>query len=220
MQQSDRDYLIDVLRHVPIRGPVYEFGSRQAPEEAEVYDLRTLFPGLEYHGCDLRPGPGVDEIRDATATHLPDSSVGAVVAMSLLEHIPDFQAAVSEFRRILRDDGVCIVAVPMNFGVHDPPHDYWRFTHFGMAYVLRDFADVIVTTSGRPDHPAMVYALACKAPLQPSAHGNLGGHRGRGFRPGYATFAGTEVPLGQCWKIVAVHTIKSLPLIGRLLRRQ
>ena len=48
-------------------GPIFEFGSYQVEGQVEYADLRSLFPGKEYVGCDMRPGPGVDRVEDVSA---------------------------------------------------------------------------------------------------------------------------------------------------------
>lgn len=57
---------------------------------------------------------------------LPSSSVGTVVSNSVLEHIREVQAVITEVHRILRPSGAFIVTVPSD-----------RFEHFGaIARVL------------------------------------------------------------------------------------
>jgi hypothetical protein len=41
-------------------GPVIEIGSRYAPGYQWLGDICPLFPGRDFIGCDIRPGPGVD----------------------------------------------------------------------------------------------------------------------------------------------------------------
>ena len=47
-------------------GPVFEFGSYQVEGQEGYANLRGLFPGKEYVGCDMRPGPGVDRVEDVS----------------------------------------------------------------------------------------------------------------------------------------------------------
>ena len=54
-------------------GPVYEFGSYQVEGQVEYADLRGLFPGRRYVGCDMRPGPGVDRVEDVSDLSLKTS---------------------------------------------------------------------------------------------------------------------------------------------------
>lgn len=57
--------------------------------------------------CDL-------EYKVGSATDLPfeDSSIECITCFDVLEHIPNVSRAVSEFQRVLRNDGYCCVVVP------------------------------------------------------------------------------------------------------------
>ena len=68
-------------------GPVFEFGSYQVEGQEGYANLRELFPGKTYVGCDMRPGPGVDRVEDVTAISLPDSSAGTVLCIETFEHV-------------------------------------------------------------------------------------------------------------------------------------
>ncbi len=61
--------------------PVYEFGSFQVQGQEGYANLRGMFPGKVYVGCDMRPGPGVDRVEDVSAINLPDASAGTVLCI-------------------------------------------------------------------------------------------------------------------------------------------
>lgn len=46
-------------------------------------------------------------------TNFPDETFDSIVAVSVLEFVPDIQKAISEIRRILKTDGVFITICPM-----------------------------------------------------------------------------------------------------------
>src|SRR4051812_9781886 len=66
--------------------PVYEFGSFQVEGQEGYANLRGLFAGKAYVGCDMRPGPGVDRVEDVSAINLPDASAGTVLCIETFEH--------------------------------------------------------------------------------------------------------------------------------------
>lgn len=54
---------------------------------------------------------------DATSIDLPDASADVVVSCHVIEHLDDARAAIRELHRILRDDGVGLIAVPQTRGL-------------------------------------------------------------------------------------------------------
>lgn len=59
-------------------------------------------------------GPGQRTLRheDVTALSFDDGTLDAVVTCDVLEHVPDADAALAEFARVLRPDGVLVLTVP------------------------------------------------------------------------------------------------------------
>ena len=108
--------------------PILEIGSYHVEGQDDGVELRNLFPGRDYTGVDMRPGPGVDCV--ANVENLPQAtgSVGTVVSMSTFEHVRRFWKGFDEVRRVLRPDGVFVVACPFFFRILNYPYDYWRFT--------------------------------------------------------------------------------------------
>ncbi|MBN2004374.1 MAG: class I SAM-dependent methyltransferase [Anaerolineae bacterium] len=60
----------------------------------------------------------------------------AAVCFEVLEHVADPFQAMSEIARILRPGGTFIISVPHLSRLHDVPHDYYRFTRYGLRHML------------------------------------------------------------------------------------
>ncbi len=75
----------------------------------------------------------------ASALALPfaDRSFDTVFSSQVLEHVPEPGRMLAEMTRVLRRGGHLIVTAPHMWGVHEEPHDYFRFTRFGLAYLAR-----------------------------------------------------------------------------------
>lgn len=58
-------------------------------------------------------------------SQMPDHSADVITMWHVLEHVPDVEAQITELKRILKPDGVLIVAVP-NFKSYDAQH-YGKF---------------------------------------------------------------------------------------------
>ncbi|PWG74541.1 SAM-dependent methyltransferase, partial [Enterococcus hirae] len=59
-----------------------------------------------------------------------------VLCTQVLEHVRDPKKALQELPRVLRPGGVLILSAPHLSMVHDAPHDYFRYTGFGLAELL------------------------------------------------------------------------------------
>lgn len=94
-------------------------------------------------GADLAASRGLTVARaDAHRIPLASGSMGAVTCLDVLEHLEDDVKAASELRRILRPDGVCVVAVPADpslWSAHDDAVNHLRrYTREGLEQVLTD----------------------------------------------------------------------------------
>lgn len=88
---------------------------------------------------DVRHGRGVQILGDAQALGLADGSVDAVLCTEVLEHLPEPQRAIDEMHRVLRPGGTLLLTTRFLFPIHDAPHDYFRFTKYGLRHLLRRF---------------------------------------------------------------------------------
>jgi ubiquinone/menaquinone biosynthesis C-methylase UbiE len=69
--------------------------------------------------------------------HLPfkDESFDVVLATEVLEHVSEPSGALAEINRVLKPDGVLLLTTPQSWGIHEPPHDYYRYTRYGLQYL-------------------------------------------------------------------------------------
>ena len=78
--------------------------------------------------------------------NLLDSTFDCVVCLEVLEHTLNPFEAVKELRRILKDDGYLLVSAPLNWRIHGPSPDCWRFTEHGWRVLLKDFDIIEIDT--------------------------------------------------------------------------
>ena len=159
MRPVNRDFTEFLESLVRLPGPVYEFGSYQVDQSTASSDMRDLFPGREFVGCDMRAGPGVDRVLDLTDSGLPEGSVGTMLLLDTLEHVEFPRQALAEAQRLCADDGCVLISTVMDFPIHAHPDDYWRFTPSGMRSLLRVFPSGWVGSVGYEDHPVSILAV-------------------------------------------------------------
>src|SRR6516225_3813820 len=131
-------------------GPILEIGSQQVTGQEEIANLRPFFPNKPYLGVDIATGPGVDFVADVEALPQADASVGTVIAMNTLEHVPRFWRAFDEIYRVLRPDGALLLSCPFYFHIHSYPSDYWRFSPQALTILLRRYPSKILGWHGPP----------------------------------------------------------------------
>jgi SAM-dependent methyltransferase len=90
-------------------------------------------------GLDIRPGLGVRIIGDVQALGIRDAAVPVVLCTEVLEHLPEPQRAIDEIYRVLQPGGELLLTTRFLFPIHDAPHDYFRFTKYGLRHLLRRF---------------------------------------------------------------------------------
>jgi SAM-dependent methyltransferase len=159
MRQLVKEFVQIVAEALPVPTPILEFGALQVPGQEGFADLRPIFSGKEYIGCDLKEGPGVDRILDLHHIDLPAETAGTVLLLDTLEHVEFFWQAVGEIRRILRPGGLFVVSSVMDFPIHNYPVDYWRFTPAGFRSLLQHFPCSFVGFAGEEDSPHTVVGL-------------------------------------------------------------
>lgn len=67
-----------------------------------------------------------------------------VTIFEVLEHVKNPDKAVQNIYKILKKNDICLCSVPFNFHIHDEPNDFYRFTHYGLKYLFRNYKDVVI----------------------------------------------------------------------------
>lgn len=113
--------------------------------------LLDLGCGLQEHRRLASPGAylgiEVDRVRYAgtppqvwgSGLQLPFAAgaFATVLCTQVLEHVPEPGQLLAEASRVLGSGGHLVLTAPHIWGVHEEPHDYFRFTGFGLAHLAR-----------------------------------------------------------------------------------
>jgi SAM-dependent methyltransferase len=177
MNQFLRGVVRAVAGSFQLPEPILELGSYQVEGQSDLINLRGLFPGKAYTGVDFRSGPGVDCVANVEALPQKDASVGTVISVSTFEHVQRFWLAFDEVARVLRPDGVFVVAVPFYFHVHAYPNDYWRFTPEALDSLLERYPFRILGWHGAERRMANVWAVAFREKCRRPDAGELAKYR-------------------------------------------
>jgi SAM-dependent methyltransferase len=117
------------------KGDVLDIGCGNKPYTEWFKGLTT-----SYTGCDIIQSDKmlVDVICPATDIPLPAASKDTVFSTQVLEHVADHRKMISEAFRILKPGGKLILSCPMYWEHHEEPYDYFRFTKYGLEYLMSE----------------------------------------------------------------------------------
>lgn len=111
-------------------GRTLDLGAQNSP-------YGSFFPNRV--AVDIRRGVGVQVLGDAQALGFASGIFDVVLCTEVLEHLPEPQKAIDEMFRVLKPGGTLLLTTRFLFPIHDAPHDYFRFTKYGLRHLLRRF---------------------------------------------------------------------------------
>ena len=100
------------------------------------------FASHRYCGVDLAIGDTawdygrLDALADLAALPFRGGVFDAALHIVTIEHLPEPAAALREIARTLTPGARLLIAAPHEWEVHQAPHDYFRYTRHGLAYLL------------------------------------------------------------------------------------
>ena len=79
---------------------------------------------------------GSTSLADLAALPFRTGTFDAAIHIVTLEHVREPAAVLREIARSLAPGGVLLLAAPHEWEIHQAPHDYYRYTRHGLAYLL------------------------------------------------------------------------------------
>ena len=160
MREAVISYVKWAIERFPFQEPVLDTCAGWEPNY-----YQPLFPGKKYIKQDMQDfdPPCIDLICDvADMKPISSESIGLVLNLESLEHLPYPQKAIDEIHRVLRPNGLLILTTVMHFKIHRTPKDYWRFTPDGMELLLRWFKILDCALEGNLKRPKGIWITAQK----------------------------------------------------------
>ncbi len=97
---------------------------------------------------DIDPARKPDVLADAHNLPFKDEEFDMVLSTEMLEHVKDPFQVEREIRRVTSVGGRLILSTRFVFPLHDTPHDYWRFSKYGLKELFKewDIIEIIAET--------------------------------------------------------------------------
>lgn len=131
-------------------------GARVLDAGAGEGNYKPHFAAQRYCGFDLGIGDAawdysrLDAIGDLARLPFRDSVFDACLNVVTLEHVREPAKVVCELARALRPGGRLLLIAPHEWEEHQQPHDYFRYTRFGLQHLLEraGFASIHIEPVG------------------------------------------------------------------------
>jgi len=160
LREAIVNYVKWAIARFPFEEPILDTCAGWEPNY-----YQPLFPGKRYIKQDMRnfDPPCIDIICDiGDMKAVSNESIGLVLNLESLEHLPYPQKAIDEIYRVLPPGGLLILTTVMHFKIHQAPRDYWRFTPDGIEFLLSRFKILDCTLEGNLKRPKGIWVTAQK----------------------------------------------------------
>lgn len=101
---------------------------------------------------------------DGAALPIADASIDTVLLLEVLEHVRDPCGVLASIARVLKPGGLLLLSVPFLYPLHDAPHDYRRYSQFGLEEEIRKcglLPSVALPSNRGFETAALLAAIAC-----------------------------------------------------------
>lgn len=118
------------------KGWLLDIGCGDKPYESMIKPYVTKHIGID-HKNTFHNKSNVDLFGTAYNIPVEADSFDTVVCTAVLEHLEEPELALRESWRVLKRRGVAIYSVPFIWHLHEEPHDFYRFSKYGLKYLFK-----------------------------------------------------------------------------------
>lgn len=117
------------------KGHLVDLGCGEATYKQYFLQYAESYTGVDW--SNTLHNTGADVVSDLNKKiELASESADTIISLSVLEHLCEPQVMLNEAFRILKPGGKIILQVPWQWWVHEAPHDYYRYTPYGLKYLF------------------------------------------------------------------------------------
>ena len=117
------------------KGTLVDLGCGEAPHKNYFLQYVDKYIGVDW--TNTLHNSKADIISDLNKKiEIENDFADTIISLSVMEHLCEPQIFLNESYRILKKDGTIILGVPWMWWIHEAPHDYFRYTPYGLKYMF------------------------------------------------------------------------------------
>jgi len=86
---------------------------------------------------EIRSKDPLDVMGNSLCLPYKDETFDSILCTEVLEHVSDPSALFKEAARVLKNGGNLVLTTPMCCPLHEEPHDYFRYTQYGLEVLSK-----------------------------------------------------------------------------------
>jgi len=141
-----------------IKGKILDVGCDNKPYQ-KLFTHAKEYIGLELDSPENRKKGEANVFYDGKHFPFGDSTFDSVVFTQVLEHVFNPDEFLNEINRILKKDGNILLTAPFIWDEHEQPHDYARYSSFGLGHLLKKHGFQIIKSFKMVDDIRVIFQL-------------------------------------------------------------
>jgi SAM-dependent methyltransferase len=118
-----------------LNGKVLDAGCGTKPYE-NFFQHAEEYVGMEYDDSSKKHPNKPDVFYDGKTFPFPDNHFDSVISTEVLEHVFNPNEFLLEVHRVMKSGGLLLLTTPLMWKEHQQPHDYGRYSSFGLRHLI------------------------------------------------------------------------------------
>ncbi len=128
---------------INLKGTLLDIGCGSKPYEK--FCICDKYIGLEVDNKESRLNKKADYYYNGDVLPFEKHSIDSILTSQVFEHVNNPGGFLQEIYRVLKDEGLLLLSVPLVWDEHEQPNDYVRFTSFGIKKILFENGFEVIT---------------------------------------------------------------------------
>lgn len=116
------------------KGKLLDIGCGNKPFLYIFKDKIKSYIGIDMP-YSLHINTDIDVFSSGDNIPFKDGSFNTTLTTSVLEHVRHPQKMFDEMYRVLKNDSYLILTTPFQYGLHEQPYDYFRYTKYSLRFM-------------------------------------------------------------------------------------